>query len=124
MVWNRTPERARAVARELGGRAVERAAAADVIVNCTSVGLTPACDPFKALPIEADTFVAGSHVVDMVYTSGDTTFLAAARSRGAGVIDGREILVAQGAASFERWTGRPAPREVMRQAAEQTVPSP
>jgi len=124
MVHNRTAERAVALARELGGRAVQRPERADVVVNCTSVGLKKGQDPFKAFPIRADTFDAGSHVVDMVYTSGDTPFLAAARSRGADVIDGLEILVAQGAASFERWTGRPAPREVMRQAAEQTVPSP
>jgi shikimate dehydrogenase len=123
MVCNRTPERAVALARELGGRAVERPGRADVVVNCTSVGLSQGEDPFKATGIRADTFDAGSHVVDMVYTSGDTPFLAAARSRGADVIDGLQILVAQGAASLERWTGRPAPRDVMRQAAESTVPS-
>ena len=88
----------------------------DVIVNCTAVGLTSDDDVFKALPMRADTFVAGSHVVDMVYSSEDTAFLAAARSREAEVIDGLEILVAQGAASFERWTGRIAPRGVMRSA--------
>jgi shikimate dehydrogenase len=117
-VWNRTPERALELARELGGRAVERPSRADVVVNCTSVGLTSSENPFKALPVRADTFDAGSHVVDMVYASDDTAFLAAARSRGADVIGGLEILVAQGAASFERWTGRAAPRDVMRSATE------
>lgn len=119
MVWNRTPERARRLADELGGRAVQQPSGADVIVNCTSVGLTNGEDVFKALPIAADTFDAGSHVVDMVYSSRDTTFLAAARSRGAEVIDGLEILAAQGAASLERWTGRPAPLDVMRKAARE-----
>ena len=119
MVWNRTPDRARQLAAALGARPVERPPRADVVVNCTSVGLASGDDPFKALPVAADTFDAGSHVVDMVYSSRDTTLLAAARSRGAGVIDGLEILVAQGAASFERWTGRPAPRDVMRQAARE-----
>ena len=123
MVWNRTPERAVSLTAELGGRAVEQPDRPDVVVNCTAVGLVTAEDPFKAFPVQADTFDAGSHVVDMVYTSGDTAFLAVARSRGAVVIDGLEILVAQGAASFERWTGRPAPRDVMRQAAEQNVPT-
>jgi shikimate dehydrogenase len=122
MVWNRTAERAVALAAELGARAVERPPRADVVVHCTAVGLAHGQDPFKTFPVQADTFDAGSHVVDMVYSSGDTTFLAAARSRGAVVIDGLEILVAQGAASLERWTGRPAPREVMRKAAEQNVP--
>jgi shikimate dehydrogenase len=117
MVWNRTMSRARTIARELGARAVEAPEQAEVVVNCTSVGLRWGEDPFKALPLEADTFDAGSHVVDMVYSDSDTALTATARSRGAEVIDGREILVAQGAASFERWTGRIAPRDVMRSAA-------
>jgi shikimate dehydrogenase len=118
MVWNRTMERARRLCEELGGRPVAEAEPADVCINCTSVGLHWGQDPFKELPLQADTFDAGSCVVDMVYSSGDTSFLAAARSRGAVVIDGLEILVAQGAASFEGWTGRPAPRDVMRRAVE------
>jgi shikimate dehydrogenase len=118
MVWNRTMERARRLCEELGGRPVAKAEPADVCINCTSVGLHWGQDPFKELPLQADTFDAGSYVVDMVYSSGDTSFLAAARSRGAVVIDGSEILVAQGAASFESWTGRPAPRDVMRKAVE------
>ena len=55
-------------------------------------------------------------MVDMVYRDGGTRLLEAARTRGADVIDGLEILVAQGAASFERWTGRTAPRQAMREA--------
>ena len=53
----------------------------------------------------------------MVYRAGSTQLLAAAREHGAGTLDGLEILVAQGALSFELWTGRQAPLEVMRQAA-------
>ena len=79
-------------------------------------GLSPTIDPFKALPLKADTFEAGSCVVDMVYGPGGTRFLEAARARGARVVDGLEILVAQGAASFERWTGMMAPRQAMREA--------
>jgi hypothetical protein len=58
-----------------------------------------------------------SYVVDLVYRSGVTQLLAAAREHGACAIDGLEILVAQGALSFELWTGRRAPLEVMREAA-------
>ena len=115
-VWNRTPERARALAGELGGRAVEEPAPAEIVVNCTSVGLADRDATFKALPLQADSLGAGSCVVDMVYRDGGTRLLEAARTRGADVIDGLEILVAQGAASFERWTGRTAPREAMRAA--------
>jgi shikimate dehydrogenase len=59
---------------------------------------------------------AGSLVVDLVYRAGGTQLLEAARTRGARVVDGLDILVAQGAASFERWTGETAPREAMREA--------
>jgi shikimate dehydrogenase len=58
-------------------------------------------------------------VVDLAYRpDGEPTALVAA-ARGAGseiVVDGREVLVRQGAASFERWTGVPAPADVMRAA--------
>jgi len=115
-VWNRTPARARALAGALGARAVECPESADIVVNCTPVGLADPDATFKALPLHADSLDAGSCVVDMVYRDGGTRLLEAARARGAGVIDGLEILVAQGAASFERWTGRRAPREAMREA--------
>ncbi len=55
-----------------------------------------------------------SHVIDFVYRSGSTPLLAAARAHGARTVDGLEVLVAQGALSFELWTGRAAPLEVMR----------
>jgi len=115
-VWNRTAERSRALTGELGGRAVEEPPPAEIVVNCTSVGLADRDATFKALPLQADSLGAGSCVVDMVYRDGGTRLLEAARTRGADVIDGLEILVAQGAASFERWTGRTAPREAMRAA--------
>src|SRR5204862_863310 len=53
MVWNRTPERARGLAEELGARAVESAEPAGLLVNCTSVGLRSDDDPFTALPLDA-----------------------------------------------------------------------
>jgi shikimate dehydrogenase len=116
-IWNRTPERALELAAVVGGRAVEAPDVADIVVNCTSVGLDDPDATFKALPLQADELGAGSLVVDMVYRAGETRFLEAARTRGARVVDGLAILVAQGAASFERWTGLEAPREAMRAAA-------
>jgi shikimate dehydrogenase len=52
----------------------------------------------------------------MVYRLGGTVLLQAAQAGGADVVDGLEILVAQGAASLERWTGRTAPDQAMREA--------
>jgi shikimate dehydrogenase len=115
-VWNRSPERAERLAGALGARHTVDPGYAEIVVNATSVGLDPNIDPFKAFPLKADTFEAGSCVIDMVYGSGETRFLEAARSRGARVIDGLEVLLAQGVASFERWTGMMAPRMAMREA--------
>jgi shikimate dehydrogenase len=117
-VWNRTPERAERLAAQLGGRAVREPEPADLVVQCTSVGLQAGEDPFKRLPLDADAFATGTCVVDMVYSAGDTAFLAAARAAGADVVDGLEVLVGQGAASLERWTGQPAPIDVMRRAVQ------
>ena len=115
-VWNRTADRAVAVARELGATAVERVEPADIVVNCTSIGLQNPDETFKALPLRADELGAGCLVVDMVYRLGGTLLLHAAAAAGAEVVDGLEILVAQGAASLERWTGRTAPDQAMREA--------
>jgi len=53
-------------------------------------------------------------LVDLPYP--ETATARAARERGARVVTGFEVLVAQGAASFELWTGVPAPVDVMRRA--------
>ena len=122
-VWGRTPSRAAALAEALGARHAVDLGHAEIVVNATSVGLDPNIDPFKAIPLKADTFEAGSCVIDMVYGPAETRFLRAARSRGARVIDGLEILIAQGVASFERWTGKMASRQAMRGAITKS-PSP
>jgi shikimate dehydrogenase len=125
-VWNRTPARAEALARELGARAVSRPEPADLLVNCTAVGLRQAtCVERSATDAEAlnqvgltfDQVGEYSYVVDLVYSSAITPLLAAAKAHGARTVDGLDVLVAQGALSFELWTGRRAPLEVMRRAA-------
>ena len=113
-LWNRTPARAEALAEEFG--ASLGVAPADIVVNTTSVGLRDPEETFKALPIAADELGAGCTVVDMVYRNGGTLLLNTAKANGADVVDGLEILVAQGAASLERWTGRTAPDKAMREA--------
>ena len=116
-VWNRTPERAREICAELGAVPVERADPADLLVNCTAVGLDPAQDGFKPLPIDADDVTSYECVVDLVYSATETPLVQAARARRARVVAGRELLVRQGALSFELFTGHAAPIEVMRRAA-------
>jgi shikimate dehydrogenase len=113
-VWNRTPDRAEALAEEFG--VTVSAEPAEIVVNCTSIGLHNPEETFKALPVNADEMGAGRLVVDLVYRHGGTRLLNVAKANGAEVVDGLEILVAQGAASFERWTGRTAPDQAMREA--------
>jgi shikimate dehydrogenase len=118
LVWNRTRDRAERLVADLGGHVVDSLEPAQILVNCTSVGLRESDLTFKSLPIEADTLGVGSYVADMVYRPGGTPLLAEAERRGATVVTGLEILVAQGAASFERWTGMTAPRQAMRGAVD------
>jgi shikimate dehydrogenase len=77
-----------------------------------------------ATPVKDDPLVqlrAEQRAVDMAYlVDRDTAFVAAARAAGcSSVVDGLELLVRQGAASFERWTGLEAPVEVMRAAVRE-----
>jgi shikimate dehydrogenase len=118
-IWNRTPRRAQALAAAFDARAVERAHAADVLVNCTSVGLRATPEALSLLALEQSLLEGFALVVDLVYRAeGETELLAAARAVGvASTLDGVDVLVAQGALSFELWTGRTAPRATMLRAA-------
>ena len=117
-IWNRTPERARTLAAELGGVAVDQAAPADLLVHCTASGLDPRVDAFESLPIVADDAASYECVVDLVYGDAETPLVRAARIRRVRVVGGRELLVRQGAHSFELFTGRQAPIELMRRALD------
>ena len=121
-IWARRPERAEALAKELGGEAWTSeggvpASAGDyeVIVNASSAGLGDGL-ALPHLPITAADLHAGQTLVDMVYGKGTTDLSDAAVGAGARLIDGREILVRQGALSFKIWTGREPSLEVMRRA--------
>lgn len=117
-VWNRTPERAAALAREFAVEAVSHPRPADLLVNCTSVGLSPssAREQLELLGLTYERVARYPHVADLAYGAEATALLAAACAHGARAVDGLEILLAQGALSFELWTGVPAPLEVMRGA--------
>ncbi len=116
-VWNRTPERAQALCAQIGGRLADRAGPADVLVHCTAAGLDAAESTFEQLPIEADQIGWYECVVDFVYRDSETPLARAARERSVPVVDGFELLVGQGALSFERFTGLAAPVATMQAAA-------
>ncbi|HEU4587302.1 MAG TPA: shikimate dehydrogenase [Gemmatimonadales bacterium] len=86
-----------------------------VLVNATPLGLHPG----DALPIAPDDVPGARVAIDLVYARGETAWVKALRQRGLRAADGRAMLVAQGAAAFERWfPATPAPREVMRAAVD------
>jgi shikimate dehydrogenase len=115
-IWNRTPERAAELAHDFGARAVsEPLTAADILVNCTSVGLHPD-DELEALLLSTHQLDGHRAVVDFVYRDGGTPLTRAARASGVPTIDGLELLIGQGAISFELFTGTAAPIEAMRNA--------
>ncbi|HEX8741703.1 MAG TPA: shikimate dehydrogenase [Thermoleophilaceae bacterium] len=118
-VWNRTPERAAALAAELGVAHAERPRAGDLLVNATAVGLDAATADDEALEQLGLTHVEPPGlVVDLVYRGTGTTPVEAWARRGAAAfVDGLEVLVRQGARSFELWTGESAPLDAMRAAA-------
>jgi shikimate dehydrogenase len=73
----------------------------------------------NATPVRDEVLVelhAGQTVVDLAYGDGETALVSAARAAGCQVVDGREALVRQGAASFRIWTGVEPPVDVMRHA--------
>jgi shikimate dehydrogenase len=116
-VWNRTGERARALAEDLDASAVATAEPADLLVNCTAVGLHAADDELEQLSLDSARLGEYPLVVDLVYRADQTELLRVARKRGARTVDGIDVLVAQGALSLELWTGRAAPRATMEAAA-------
>jgi shikimate dehydrogenase len=119
-VWNRTRERARALAAELGVRFAEHAEPAELLVNCTAVGLRAAPSERQALAeLELDEQGVGrfGYVADLAYRDGPTELLTVAARHGARTLDGIDVLVAQGALSLALWTDREPPLEVMRAAA-------
>ncbi len=115
-VWNRTPGRAEELCAEIGGRPVRDLASADLLVHCTSSGLDKNASAFKQLPLKAENLDRYECVVDLVYSDSGTELVRAARARSLHVVDGLELLVGQGALSFEQFTGRPAPVDVMDRA--------
>jgi shikimate dehydrogenase len=119
-VWNRTPERAERLCAELGGTPVRTAEPAEILVHCTASGLDDSAPMFNSLPVGADDLVRYDCVVDLVYRDTDTPLITAARQHAIPSVDGLELLVRQGALSFERFTGVEAPLDAMLAAARAT----
>jgi shikimate dehydrogenase len=89
-------------------------AKAELVVNATSIGMAPDVDKS---PVSRELLGRRHIVVDIVYNPARTRLIKDAEKAGAVTIGGLDMLAWQGALSFEIWTGRNAPLELMRRAA-------
>lgn len=85
----------------------------DVLLNATPLGR------HGEMPLHPAALPPGGAVIDLVYAAGGTPLVRRARQVGLRVADGWSVLLAQGAASFQAWSGRPAPLAAMRRALEE-----
>lgn len=93
---------------------------ADIIVNCTPVGMHPNVDSSL---IPAELFRPGQAVFDIVYNPLETKLLTEAKAAGLKVIPGVEMFLNQAVLQFERFTGVAAPVEVMRRVVMERLTS-
>ena len=121
-VSGRTRQRASDLAAELGcqetGWENRGAQFADILINCTPVGMHPGVDesPFQPQWLGDNTLV-----FDTVYNPENTLLIKQARERGCPTVSGIEMFVRQAALQFERFTGQMAPLEVMREALRRGI---
>lgn len=132
-IANRTLERAQRLAELAKSGGVEAGAAglsgsevgdaagpADLIVNCTTIGMSHGPDE-QGSPLSREQIPPTVLVNDLVYNPLETPLLREAAAAGASRLGGIHMLVYQGADSFEMWTGQPAPVEVMLEAATRAM---
>lgn len=86
---------------------------ADLLVNCTPVGMNPRADE---MPVSADLMRPDLTVYDLIYSPVKTRLLAAAEAAGARTVNGVKMLVYQGAISLKMWTGIEPPTDIMEAA--------
>ena len=133
MIANRTRERADELAAAVNAAYPNHAEAAgwgtgtnmiDLLVNTTSVGMSPNPDEMPALPPEV--FDAKPFVYDLIYAPVQTRLLLEAAAAGCRTQNGVKMLVQQGAVSLSLWTGKPLlemPAALMEAAVLGTLPS-
>lgn len=122
-IMNRHDERALKLAEDIGGKSAnwaQRATViADVIVNCTPVGMHPNVDE---TPMPPSAFQRTETVVfDTIYHPENTMMLKLARQRGCRTLTGVDMFLRQAALQFKIYTGQEAPIEVMRAALKRKL---
>ena len=94
-------------------------ATADLAVNATTVGMV---DAGATIPVEK--LGSAATVFDLVYVPAETSLLRAAREHGLKAANGSEMLIAQAALAFRRWTGVAGMEDVMRAAVAPLLADP
>lgn len=130
IIAGRNPERAGALASDLGGSASGVRAlgipeidpvimdGVDIIINTTPVGMA---SDAGGIPIQPDLISSRHTVFDIVYVPRTTRLLSEASKRRAHTVHGIDMLVYQGALQFELWSGREAPVEAMFRAVNEVL---
>jgi shikimate dehydrogenase len=98
-----------------------KAALADarLLIHCTPIGMSPKAGISS---VSRNLLHPGLTVMDIVYNPRETKLLAEAKVAGCRTISGLEMFLYQAAGQFERWTGQPAPTQVMRAVLESRFP--
>ncbi len=121
-VASRTRSRSRALAKDVGGQAVDwegrHVINADVLVNGTPIGMHPNVDD---TPFEQKRLRPGSVVFDTVYNPEQTLLIKEARQQGCKVITGVDMFIRQAAHQFHYFAGRDAPTDLMREHFRRTI---
>lgn len=116
-VWNRTNERAKAVAKELDIELVEfnqiKEHRFDIIINTTPVGMSPQIE--QSL-LKAEHINKEAVVMDLITLPLETQLLKEAKKAGAKTVSGERMLLHQAAGQFEIWFNETAPFEAMEKA--------
>ena len=115
-IFNRTQQHAHTLAKEFNCNyaaisEIEQIKNCDVIINTTSVGLES-----NESPLSEDAIKKEHVVFDVIYKPFETTLLKQAKEKHATIIHGTEMLLHQGLAQFEIYTGKKAPEKIMRKA--------
>lgn len=139
IIVNRTPARARALADSLRSYIAKIGLKTEVttlswqsltsggtfsrchlIINCTTIGMKYGSQAGQS-PLPVEVIPRGVLVYDLVYNPCPTPLLLVAEKAGANTLSGLAMLVYQGAASFELWTGREPPVDIMLKRAREAI---
>ncbi|WP_026674611.1 shikimate dehydrogenase [Alkalihalobacterium bogoriense] len=117
-ICNRTKEKANTLASETMTKSIsiqdaeQQLATFDLIINTTSVGMSP---KINEMPLSLEKMKEGTVVSDLIYNPLETKLLKEAKKKNALIVEGVGMFVGQGALAFEKWTGIQPDRNKMKE---------